>query len=663
MSKAVFPIVEVSENRLVSVDGSVGHFFEIIPPDLEQLTPSEMENFFEGVAKGLGTLDEGEYFKFYRLSGCSYLETAATAPSFPNVSFVPKDRPLKIFFGEDAIFSDIGIYDDYLSYNGQYVRILSVCEFSGEEIGPHYIPDRVDYVLNLRPTPKVKSISRLERIRSGHLGSFLKRKRDISSEGTYQQAEDLLFDLMHGHESLFEMELFFILRAYSLEDLHKNTQALHAELLARGMKTFVEGQSLRKFKSGLACLFNELIPGVRPTLGLRKLVNKSSHLRYLLPLNRSHLMDKGILLHDRMDGPIYFNPFLENIKNRNMLVTGTSGAGKSVFVNKVVHCLIDKHPTVILDKGGSFKRLTLYHQGEVLASGFNPMQFKDPVYLREIILSVVDRDKFGKLEKGKLLKAIKELLPSVSKFHELLAKLEGEFPGISLYFEEIKNHLTNDELEFKSILYVDIDNYPKGIVAPLIIYLLEYFKNLPEKEKILVFDECWSFLKDHASYIDECFRTFRKSGAFPIAISQAVKDFSIFDRELGQAITNNSYFKVYFPQELEAQGELSIFDVENINSLSFEKGVFAECYLKTADNSYRKTIRNYLTALELELFHTEAGGDEKLFGFLQHFGRFFKSAKEAIETYVRLKHEQDKSDFDFFTSFDKGAGEHSVLAR
>ncbi|HAZ11768.1 MAG TPA: hypothetical protein DCY86_03195, partial [Bdellovibrionales bacterium] len=273
-----------------------------------------------------------------------------------------------------------------------------------------------------------------------------------------------------------------------------------------------------------------------------------------------------------------------------------------------------------------------------------------------------DKEKFGKLEKGRLLKVIKEILPAVSTFKELLNRLDEEFKGLSLYFEEIKDYITDQELEFRPILYVDIENFPKGIVAPIIIYLLEYFKNIPAREKILVFDECWSFLKDHASYIDECFRTFRKSGAFPIAISQAMKDFSIFDRELGQAITNNSYFKVYFPQELTPDNELSSFDIERVNSLGYEKGVYSECYLKSSDNSYRKIIRNYLSPLELELFHTEAGGDEKLMRFLEHFGKFFKTTPEAIQSFVRLKHEQDKTDYHFVTSFKKSGGEQPFHA-
>ncbi|MEC7276961.1 MAG: hypothetical protein VXV96_11630 [Bdellovibrionota bacterium] len=640
MSKSTFPILEVQGNRLTSIHGDVSWFYSMLPSDTSQMDYVERDGFFESLARGLNNLNLDSYFKFYKVADCSFLETnGSQLPSFSGIEFTEQDRPLECFFQTSQIFSEVGIYDDYLSFNGKYLRVFSVGEFSDDEAHEHLIPQDVDYVLRFRKKPKDKSISKLERIRTGHLSSFLKSKRDISSEGAYSQAEGLMHDLIHGSESMFEMEMFFLLRSNSLEDLNTMSEAFFSEMLIRGIKVFAEGQSLRSFKSGLTSIFNELIPGVKPQLGLRTLPNKTSHLRYLLPVERSFLMDEGMELNDNSGRAIYFDPFTDAIKNRNMLVTGISGGGKSVFVNKIVHHLIEDHPTVILDKGGSFRKLTKYYGGSNLEHKFNPFQFKDPMYLREIILSVVDTDKFGKLEKGKLLRAIKEALPKSESFFGFIDNLKEDFPEIDLYFEDFKDYICDEHIDSKSILYVDVENYPKSVIAPIIIFILEYFKNIPEKEKILVFDECWSFLGDHSSYIDECFRTFRKTGAFPIAISQSLKDFSSLGDDLANSITNNCYFKVFFPQEMEERHDITSFDVENIGSLEFQKGVFSECYLKSTDNRFRKIIRNYLTPLELELFHTEAGKDKKLESFLSKFEEFFDSSKEAIEAYVRLRHE------------------------
>lgn len=648
MSKSIFPVLEVQNNRLTSIHGDVSWFYSMLPADTSQMDDIERAGFFESLAKGLNNLSLDSYFKFYKVGDCSFLETNGNQlPHFSGIEFKAQDGPLECFFQTKEIFSEVGIYDDYLSFNGKYLRIFSVSEFSDDVAHEFLIPQDVDYVLSINKKAKDKSLRRLERIRTGHLSSFLKSKRDITSEGAYSQAEDLMHDLIHGNEAMFEMEMFFLLRSNSLEELNSVSEAFVSEMLSRGIKVFAEGQSLRHFKSGLTSIFNELIPGVKPRFGLRKLPNKTSHLRYLLPIERSFLMEEGMELYDNSGRAIYFDPFTDDIKNRNMLVTGISGGGKSVFVNKVVHYLIEDHPTVILDKGGSFRKLTKYYSGSNLEFKFNPFQFKDPMYLREIILSVVDAERFGKLEKGKLLRSIKEVVPKSKSFFELIECLKEDFPEIDLYFEDFKDYISNEQIDNKRILYVDVENYPKSVIAPIIIFILEYFKNIPTKEKILVFDECWSFLGDHSAYIDECFRTFRKTGAFPIAISQSLKDFSSLGDDLANSITNNCYFKVFFPQEIEERHDITSFDVENIGSLEFQKGVFSECYLKSTDNRYRKIIRSYLSPLELELFHTEAGKNKKLESFLSKFEEFFDSNKEAVEAYVRLKDENIDNDVYF----------------
>ena len=364
MNKSIFPIIEITENRITSVDGNHSSFYKLNNPDIEQMTINERNNFFDEVSTGLNHLLTEKYFKFYKIGNSAFLDTnSETLPDFSQVEFCPQKDPLKVFFGERLLYSDIGIHDDYLSFNGNYLRVFSVLGFSDDEAYPFLLPVDLDYVIHIKRRPKDKSVSKLERIRSGHLSSFLKSKRDIASEGAYNQAEELLADIIHGHEELFDVEMFFILRAESLNDLNEISKSFTIEMNSLGIKTFSEGQSLIKAKSGLAKIFNNLIPGVEPKESIRILPDKSSHLRFLLPLHESKLMNEGITFHDGNGGPVYFNPFSNNIKNRNMLVTGLSGGGKSVFVNKVIHHLIDDHPTVILDKGGSFKKLTAYHEG------------------------------------------------------------------------------------------------------------------------------------------------------------------------------------------------------------------------------------------------------------------------------------------------------------
>ena len=655
MDKITFPILEEKENELISIDGHGSLFFKIKSPDLEQLSDFQKKEFFNTLGTDLERLGNGDYLKLYCVEEKSYLQMSQESSlSFSSFNISPQSNPLGLFFGSKKIFSDIGIYDDYLSYNGQYVRIFSAQEFSGQGfLG--MIPRGVDYVLNIKKISKEESIKKLERIRTGHLSSFLKRKRDIEGEGSYEQAEKLLEEVLFEKEALFSIELFFILKSFCLEELYKKSFGLESDLKSRGIKIFAEGQSLVQFKTGLAHLFTELIPGVFPKLALREHWDKTSHLAYLLPLNPSYLMDKGVLFHDQAQGEIFFNLFDRSLKNRNMLVSGTTGAGKSVFVNKLLHHL--ECPNVILDKGGSFKKISLYHDAKILSPPFNPLQFKDPVYLREFILSVTGSKSFGRLKRAELLKEITKSLPGVFSFWDLLEHLEGSFPKISFYFEELKDFIGEDQTPIKSMLYVDVEDYPKVAVAPVVIFALQYFKSIQQKNKLLVIDECWSFLKAHSLYIEECFRTFRKTGASSIAIAQGVGDFLNLDGKISKAIINTSYFQVLFPQDFVNEERFSEFDKERLKSLHFEKNVFSDCYLKSSDGVYQKIIRNFLTPLEFELFHTESGEDEKLFRFVENTQNYFKSIKDSINAYVRLKYDKDQDIFPFLTSSGKDSSQ------
>ncbi len=639
MNKFSFPIAQVVGHKIVSTKGEKSYFYNLDGVDLEQMTLIEKENFFNHLKGKLNTLDSKSWLKLYRIDNSLYLNTS-TQDETLGLSSRPCDRPLEVFFENSDIYSDIGLYSDYLLFNGRYRRIISVKSFEETLTDEYFIPDSVDYCVSFKKKSKVKALRELERIRNAHSAGLAKNKRDFESEGAYAQAEDLISDLTTSNESLFEMELYFLPKSDSLESLNLSTFDLIEELSIKGIESFIEGHSLKGLKSGLFDIYKEIIVGVKPTFSFRGIPNKTSHLAYLLPVEKSKLMHDGLHLKDISNNDLYFNPFSSEFRNRNMLVTGTTGSGKSVLVNKIVHGLVDKHPTVILDKGGSFKKLCLYHGGYNLNGGINPMQFKCPYFHREFILSVVDKDRFNKLDKGLLLKRIKAYLHDEKNLshHGMIKHLENDFSGLSLYFEDIKDFIVDENIEINNFLYVDIENYPKSQIAPLIIYVLEYFKRIADSKKVLIFDECWKFLKNHGEYIDECFRTFRKSGAFPIAISQGLCDFENLSGDLSSSIINNSYFKVFFPQEYIERKDLTEFDNSRIFSLQYEKGRYSECYLKSADNKIKKILRITLDPLEYELFHTESGQSENFYKYFEDHRKYFSNNRETIESFVRLHH-------------------------
>ena len=633
-----FPIVEMKDNKIINTEGEVSYIYEIVSDDVTQMNQLELNNFFSEVSKALNGFDCDDYFKFYQLEGRAFLNTSFEKEIFFNekIKLIPCTDFFEAFFNGNDIFSDVFLYDDYLTMNGQYTKIISVLEFSDTNLKGSFIPFDIDYVLNVKRIESQKSLKNLERARKTHSRSFLKKREDHKGEGAYHQANELMKKVELEESSLFEIELFFIVKANTKKELDKLTKEIINFFKREKLKLFTEGHSLLKLKTSLGMILRELIAGVWPKLGIRSHVDTTDHLRYLLPLKRSFLMEDGIKFHDQQEREIFFNPFDESLKNKNMLISGQTGSGKSVFVNKLLNSLIEDHPTLILDNGGSFKRLTQYHSGTVMKEKFNPLQFKDAFYLKELILSVVGKDEFNKLEKGKLLFEIRRFIKEneSNDFFKLLTFLEKEFKGISLYFEEIKDNITKDILKEENVLYVDIEKISPNVVAPLIIFLLEYFKNMKKKEGIFIFDECWMFLKDHADFISKCFRTFRKKGYLPIAISQEYKD---FNSEIASSIKNNCYFECFFPQE--DSDTLDDFEKDLMKSLEYEKGIFSDCYLRSSDGKIRKIIRIFLSSLEYELFHTDDGKDNCLNKFIKEQGGFFPSYKEAISRFVEMRYE------------------------
>lgn len=640
MSSNVFPISKIEDNKLTSLKGDESGFYNLRSVDLEQLSDFDIGGFYKNLSKSLNNIEQGKFFKFYRINRENYLNTDS---NITHLSFELKNcsDPLGVFFEDTDFYSGLGIYDDYLSYSGLYKRVISVKGFGDGSIDLLSIPQDIDYVLLFRKLSDDKASKRLELIRSSHQSVILKSKRDFLSEGAYNQAEELIYNLTHKLESIFDMELYFLPKGLSLNELNKETMNLIQGLNQLGVTSYIEGHNLKKFKSGLGEIYKELIPGVKPRFRFRSLPNKTSHLVNLIPLHRSVLMDQGIEFLDTGFNEIFLDLFSKQFKNRNILVTGSSGGGKSVLVNKIVNSLLPNHPAVILDKGGSFKKLCLYHNGINLHDKINPMDFRCPYYLREFILSVVDMGEFNKLRRGLLLKEIKAFFTNYNgnSFFDLLDHLESEFEGVSLYFEDIKDFITTDKCKINNLLYVDIERFPKTQVSPLIIYVLEYFKNIDKKEKILVFDEAWKFLKGHEEYIDEKFREIRKSGAMAIAIAQGFKDFSNLNSQLYTSLTNNSFFKFFFSQDYIEDADITDFDNEMIKFLEYEKNRFSDCYLKTQSEEIRKIIRIFLSPLEYELFHTEDYRNDLFFGFYKDNRKYFASNKDTIDAFVRLHHE------------------------
>ncbi len=531
---------------------------------------------------------------------------------------VPQMNPVATFLGRDE--AKITFYENYLTCGNYFIRLLSVRDFP-EKVSFQEALKFPDFVLNLKKFSKIEAKNKVNLKRKLHFSSLFKGMRDLESENAYYEAENLLDDIGTDSKALFECEFYFLLKAKTKSELDLITE--------RTIKDFKgKNASIMTEEKGLSYLYQSLVPGVSVSFK-RRIQLPSDFVSYLIPYQRDYVLSEGMELKSRTDKSVFLDVFYEGALNYNCLITGSSGQGKSMLANKLLMHELDRGTkAMILDLGNSFHKNALYHGGVVLSEKFNPLQFKNPRYLKEFVLAVMD-EKLGKREEGRLFEVISNT--SFGSFDEFLSALEKDFPGISFYFKEIQEFFTDEVLPLHSFNYCDFSLYPENLKAPLIIYLIEYFKNL-EGKKIFIFDECWHLLLKNADYIAECFRTFRKHQASAIAISQNLDDFS--GSQLGRVIIQNTYFKFLFKQALVESEFIDSTAKALLDEIQSKKGVYSEFLYLT--EVHKKPLRFRPDPLEYELFTSDRGDLNRFDSYMKEKGHFL-DFKEAIHHFTEIK--------------------------
>lgn len=615
----MIPLFSEKGHELISMNGKKSSFYQIIPSDLEGMTEFSKESIFNDLEKNLINT-EGE-FQFYSLSGKLYLNSFSEM-DISHGRLSPFNSPLEVFWGTHS--NEIHFYDNYLTCGNEFIKVFSLSDFPSTL----NLLDTLrwpDFVVMAKKLEKTQAKSKINLKRKLHYSSIFKGMRDIESENAYNEADDMLDRITIGECALFKVEIFILVRGKTKDELDQNSKEVIEFFKGLDSKLIQE-------EKGLSHFYQTLIPGV-PASFKRSELCPSDYLAGLIPFHQDYVHQTGMKLHARSGNSLSWDIFHPSAINYNVLITGTTGQGKSMMTNKLLtSALEENHKAVILDLGNSFYKTSRFHQGVVLSSSFNPLQFKGPRYLKEFVLSVID-EKLGKKEEGKLFEVISDIVEKdVSSFSEFLSKLEDEFEGISYYFSEIKEFFTDGKVELNDLTYCDFSNYPDAMKAPLIIYLIEYFKNLKGK-KLFIFDECWHLLNRNADYIAECFRTFRKHNASAIAISQNLDDFSI--TQLGRVIIQNTYWKALFRQSLSPSEFADSDVVELLSHVKSKKGQYSEFLLLS--ESIRKPMRFYPTHLEYELFTSDGEDNRKFYSYLEA-NKNYLSFNDCLINFTKIKH-------------------------
>lgn len=297
--------------------------------------------------------------------------------------------------------------------------------------------------------------------------------------------------------------------------------------------------------------------------------------------------------------------------NYNIAVTGTSGGGKSFFIQMLMlNVLFNGGDIFIIDVGGSYRKLCealggVYLEYSNLA--MNPFthvsdimrELDDIIALFELLTcptqGATDDDR-GTLREAILSSFSQKAQAScIDDVQEALLSLYEEdkdtYPSARILSKNLQRYCSEAEhgkafnkpsqlSPHARIIVVDLkeieDN--QSIRAPVLLsvisqYQRRMFDSDRARQKMCVIDEAWSFFTGDAiaaNFITKGFRTGRRHNASFVTITQGIDDYYEFSE--ARAAWENSSLKLIFLQEqaalLEHQKKHETFTAYEVNLLS-----------------------------------------------------------------------------------------------
>ncbi|EHQ27521.1 TraG family conjugative transposon ATPase [Mucilaginibacter paludis] len=379
----------------------------------------------------------------------------------------------------------------------------------------------------------------------------------------------------------------------------------------------------------------------------------------------------GIRLGDRLSGkPVRADISDEPMKkgfitNRNKMILGPSGSGKSFFTNHMVNSYYEQGSHIVLvDVGHSYKGLCDLVGGYYFTyEENNPIRF-NPFYIAKG--EVLDIEKKESLKTLLLALWKKEnenfarseyvaISNAITLYYRHLAKHPNIFPGFNSFYdflmEEYLVVLENGKVKEKdfdiaNLLYV-LNPYYKGgefdyllnatenldllnerfivfeldniksheILFPVVtIIIMEVFiskmRKLPKNvRKVILIEEAWKAIaKDGmAEYIKYLFKTVRKFFGEAIVVTQEVEDI-LSSPIIKQAIVNNSDCKILLDQ---SKYQNKFDDVQELLGLTEKEKALILSMNKANHPSYKyKEVFISLGGQSSKVYRTEVSPSE-----------------------------------------------------
>ncbi|GEM_PF-6334427 len=397
------------------------------------------------------------------------------------------------------------------------------------------------------------------------------------------------------------------------------------------------------------------IPGHNNLNLRRKLLISSSALKFLNLFSEGSGHRKPVVIFQTEKNTIFnLDPFSSSQEAWNFFVTGSTGSGKSFFMNYLLlNTLVYDPHLFIFDYGESYSSVIKFLKADVLKvdlSGstvrMNPFVIPrfDKKYLQYLVLFIEallsegnSTELIRKVDVTSALKRayarcgirendeLKETatFPTLTLVREELEKINPELARkLSLWTRGSEGELygeffdnEEDSFSFKRIHYIEMsgfDNDPK--LASVLVFVLfhklfDTVMRTPGK-KMIVLDEVWRFLLNPimARKIEELFRTARKYGGSIGIITQHPLD--VMESPHCGGILSNTQIKYFLHQkEIKDEGlwkqafKFNSRALDILKSLKTVPGLYSEIFIWS--EYIKKKVRLKVNPLLYWLFTTK----------------------------------------------------------
>ena len=566
---------------------------------------------------------------------------------------------------------DILVEDGFLRIGDTFASVVSLSSLPPETYSDFFEDART---LNIRyhmtqiitPVHKGKAIAFMGPVtnfvanlsRYSFLGPFAEKMKTIAAMNR------AIMESIEKGEQPFEFSTYLVLYSHDKKQIREQRDFLVSRFLE--YKAQFVPESLNLLSSFFASIPGHDIYNLR-----KKLIISSSVLDMVNLYSETTGDEKPIIIFQtEKNSLLKIDPFSPMQHAWNFFVTGSTGSGKSFFMNYyILNSLVYDPYMFIFDYGESYKTIVKFlNTAKVLkvnleSSDVKLNPFKVPAfdkkhlqYLVLLVEALISNTEDVDMErKVKVTQAIKEAFEAVGISEGNKIAPDQKVPTLSLVFEKLKaidealarrlslwtkgakgelygEFFDNEEdnFSFQKIQYIEMtgfDEDPKLASVLTFVLFNKLFDTIQEKEgkKFVIMDEVWKFMLNSfmAARIEELFRTARKHGASIGIITQHPDD--ILRSPHAEGIFANTQVK-YFLHQKEIKDEEKWKQHFKFN----DRAMMAVKELKTVPGEYseifvwsdhiKKKVRLRVNPLLYWLFTTKEEERRMRDKFIERYG-------------------------------------------